>query len=297
MASFTENLIQIWRRRPDLQAVYNPDGSKRNPNDGNPPTLLDWAQQFGVSEEPELASTIAPFMQARLEEQQGFQPTAPQEPTILDIAQEALKALEQKGLTINPKVEVTPEKLAEFLKFAEDEVNPGYQTKLRVSREKLLRNIGYDTETIQQFEAEQERKYGKEVRKLGENYAEQGFALSGRRVRDERELAEGTQRTLDEKRRQLDFETGNEVIGQIENYGSRNLPNIPQIGETPRVLPGQGTFQRSGNQRPLYSLSPGLMDNIVGEQEKQKSLGVRSLAQEYEGLYRQGRTLPRELNI
>lgn len=219
-----------------------------------------------------------------------------QEPNLTQITEEALKALNDQGLTINPNVEVTPEKLAEFLKRAESEVNPGYQSKLKVAREGLLRNIGYDTDSIQRFEADQERKYGKDLRKLGENFAEQGFAQSGQRVEAERDLAFDAEKSIADKRRELGFTAGTEAIDFVKNYGSANLPTAPNLGET-RVLPGQSSFQRTGNQSPYYSLSSGLLDNIIGEQEKSRATGIRSLAQEYEGLYRQGRTLPRELNL
>ena len=219
--------------------------------------------------------------------------------SLTEITEKTLDALAEKGLTINPDVEVTPEKLAEFLKFAESEVDPGYKAQLKVARESLLRNLGHDTESIQRFEADQERKYGQDIRKLGENLAEQGFAQSGRRLEGERDLAFETQRTLDDKKRELGFAAGSEAINFIQNQGSRNLPESPMLDET-RVLPGQANFQRTpGVQRPYYSLSPDLMDNIVGEQEKSRATGIRSLAQEYEGLYRQGRTIPnpRELTI
>jgi hypothetical protein len=52
-------LMQVYSQRQDLQALYNPDGSAKNPNDpriAGIPTLKDWASQYGVNEEPLLKS-------------------------------------------------------------------------------------------------------------------------------------------------------------------------------------------------------------------------------------------------
>src|SRR3990167_3821904 len=52
---FMQNALQmIYSRRPDLQAVYNPDGTAKNPNDprvAGIPTLQDWARQYGFGAE------------------------------------------------------------------------------------------------------------------------------------------------------------------------------------------------------------------------------------------------------
>jgi hypothetical protein len=57
-------LTQVYNTRPDLQAVYNSDGTKKNKNDGNPLTLQDWAKQFGIKEEPSLMPVVSPELQA-----------------------------------------------------------------------------------------------------------------------------------------------------------------------------------------------------------------------------------------
>lgn len=55
--SYADVLSSIYNSRADLQQLYNPDGSAKNPNDpriANIPTLNDWAAQYGVNEHPEL---------------------------------------------------------------------------------------------------------------------------------------------------------------------------------------------------------------------------------------------------
>jgi len=51
--SFDDALLQEYRSRPDLQALYNIDGSPKNPNDSRIagiPTLQEWAMKYGVNE-------------------------------------------------------------------------------------------------------------------------------------------------------------------------------------------------------------------------------------------------------
>lgn len=50
----------VYQSRPDLQKVYRPDGSRINPNDGNPATLMDWAKTFGVNESPLIKQALNP---------------------------------------------------------------------------------------------------------------------------------------------------------------------------------------------------------------------------------------------
>jgi len=51
--TFDQALFQEYRNRPDLQALYNQDGSAKNPNDprlAGIPTLQEWAMKYGVNE-------------------------------------------------------------------------------------------------------------------------------------------------------------------------------------------------------------------------------------------------------
>lgn len=61
---FAESLIQVYLKRPDLQELYNADGSAKNPNDpriAGIPTLMDWVKRFGVKEEQMLGASFDEF--------------------------------------------------------------------------------------------------------------------------------------------------------------------------------------------------------------------------------------------
>ena len=54
-------LNQVYSQRSDLQSLYNPDGTAKNPNDpkiAGIPTLNDWASKYGVNEEPLLKGAV-----------------------------------------------------------------------------------------------------------------------------------------------------------------------------------------------------------------------------------------------
>jgi len=215
--------------------------------------------------------------------------------------QDYLNKLSQRGEVINPKVEIGPEQLAEFTKKAESEIDPYFKTQLSLAREGFLRDQGYSTEQLDQFEQNLERQYGKGVRQLGESAADIGFAQSGIRQKAEQELAQTTQEQIDAKRRELGFAAGTTARTFAKQYGGlqgQALPEAPQIGATPRVLAGQGTFQREpGRQLPFYELSPETYSGLIGEQEFQRRGAIRSRSSELEQAERRRRALQQQRQL
>ena len=218
-----------------------------------------------------------------------------------DIIQQVLDSLASQGYVINPKANLDdPAIAAEFLKRAEAEVSPAYQAQFRLSRESILRNIGYGVDDINLFESNLEQRYGEQLRGIGEQAGETGMALSGKRVLTEQNLAQQTQQQLNEKRRQLGFQTGNEALGFIQQYGSQpvsgfgGFSSLPQrtLGGTPQVQAGVAGFTRPGAQQAFYSLSNDVLDNIIGSQQRARQLDIEDLAQGYRTNYNLGRTLP-----
>lgn len=62
-AFVANSLSLIYSQRGDLQELYNPDGTAKDPNDprvAGIPTLLDWARQYGYKEDPRLAGYSPP---------------------------------------------------------------------------------------------------------------------------------------------------------------------------------------------------------------------------------------------
>ena len=198
---------------------------------------------------------------------------------------EYLAALFERGEVINPGVEITPEKLAEFAAQASREIDPYYSTQLKLASESFLRDVGYTTEDILRTEKIAEEKYGKTVRQLGESEAERGFAYSGARKTKEKELATDTQRQIEEGRRQAQYAGGTGAREFAQLWGS-GLPEAPSITTAPTVSPGERTFQWGSGTQPFYQLSPDVYEGLIGERQWEQTAEEKRRVSELEGAWR-----------
>ena len=209
---------------------------------------------------------------------------SPEVQALLEEYRKVIERLTSAGNIINPNVELTAEKLAEFTKIAEGEINPFFQTQSQLAREGFLREAGFASEDIQRTEAELERRFGKATRQIGEEEAEVGFAQSGRRQLKERELATSTQRSINEGRRNLQFSAGTAARGLAQQFQETPGFNLGSqtLGAAPRVLPGQVQFERPGGESPFFELSDDVFQGLVGTQEFGRRATIRTRTSEQE---------------
>lgn len=132
--SFDQALKDVYGKRSDLQELYNPDGTAKNPDDpriAGIPTLQDWASKYGINEESTLktaqsneAGRNAPSSPTQLL-QKGFQ-NAVSSGAAPQSAGEAKKAISQftPAATTTPQLNA-PSQIEQML--AQD---PGYQQLL-----------------------------------------------------------------------------------------------------------------------------------------------------------------------
>lgn len=204
-----------------------------------------------------------------------------------------LDKLVANGQVINPNIEITPEKIAEFTAQAQTEIDPYYASQLKLAREDLLSSIGYSKQQILANEQELERKYGTSVRKLGEQSAEQGFAQSGIRQRGEQELAADTQSQINQGRTMLGNTVGTAARTFAQQYGAQNI-ETPAITAAPvvqagneRFLPGQAIVSgQASTEQPLYQLSPDIYDSLVGSKQYEQTAAKRTRVSELEKAFR-----------
>lgn len=216
-----------------------------------------------------------------------------------------LDEITKRGQRINPEVKITPSSVARFMKqaetdlddflpYAEKELKPFYETQLKLARESFLRNVGYTEQELLDTEGELERQYTKGFRQLGEQAAEQGFALSGLRQRDEQELMGETQRKVDYNRRLFDKTATNAAADFAKTYGTGQLPSA-SIASAPKV--GLGGFTRDTTNQPVYSLSPETYAGLTGEKEFEQRSAIRSRAAELEGAFRSKSALDQQRRL
>lgn len=195
-----------------------------------------------------------------------------------------LKRLEQNGKVLNPNVTLTPEKVAEFMAKASSEIQPFYANQLKVAKDQFLTSLGYSAAQIQNQERQLEQTYGINLRTLGEDAAERGFAQSGLRQRDERQLATDTQNTIDTNRQSLAYNAGNAARSFAGLYGTQQTPSFG-LSKAPRVLAGQSSFQRELGDSPFYELSPSVYAGLKGSEQFQQEADTRTRASELEAAF------------
>ncbi len=249
----------------------------QNPTDSLPPELLTHfdnvrvLQGGGYSDEEILAMSDEEV--ANLAQKSTGDPAMD---STLKAIQDYLTKLGETGKTINPYVDITPEKLAEFLGQAQREIDPYYASQMGLARENLLNQLGYSKEEVGRFEGDLEKKYGKSLTQLGETSAEQGMALSGRRLQEEGELATETQNQMLDTRRKLAFEAGNQARQFAGEWGGANIP-MATMTSTPKVQAGESSFRNlGGTETPLYELSDSLYQNLTGAKQWEQQANVKT---------------------
>lgn len=209
-----------------------------------------------------------------------------------------LAKLQQNGQVLNPNIQLDPTHVAQFLSQAQSEINPYYAGQLKLAQDDLSRSLTNAQQTNSANEASTQRAYSSSLRTLGENAADQGFAQSGIRNRQEGDLATNTQATLDAGRRDLNFGATNAASGFARQYGTAALPSM-NIGATPQVSTGESTFGSSGRQLPLYQLSPDVYNGLTGSQQYQQQADITNRASQLEGAFNSNQAInqARQLTI
>jgi len=194
--------------------------------------------------------------------------------------QKNFKNTEALGNAVNPNVEITQERVAEFLSKAEKEVAPYFASQFKLAKENLLYNLGYAETEIDIKEKEFEQDYRKSLRNLSDTLAERGLASSGQRAERERELASDTQRRIDEPRRAFTQQAGQAHRQFAQQYGEegyRGLGESTQVN-APQVLPGQRNFQRPTSRSPVYELPQNIYSGLIGSQQTERHTSIQNRA-------------------
>ena len=231
---------------------------------------------------PAVSATVSP-LQA---------PTVPDiYSNLFNIIDQQLKELQRRGQMINPNIEITPERTAEFMAQAAREIDPFYANQLKIAKNEFLQSLGYTQREILRQEEITERRYGKAFRELGEREAEAGFALSGRRILGEQELARTTQEEIEGQRRRLGFQTGVVARELAGKFGPEAVSKLTTFEEAPQIIPGELKFERGKRQLPFYELSPEVYEGLVGSEEFERRGVVRKRASELEEAFRTQKAL------
>ena len=195
-----------------------------------------------------------------------------------------IKALTEQGMAVNPAIEITPEKIQEFLNQAKGELGPYYQGEISSIQTDLKRSLEKSALGLGESEEDLARQFTKGFTSIGEKSAERGIALSGVRQRQEAELAEEANRQVQRQRQNLQFGAETASLQAERALGSANLGNFqfPALSGTPRFT-SEGQFYSGEGSTTLGRLQGGIFGSLPQEQLTSE----RSRALELEGLFRQ----------
>lgn len=223
----------------------------------------------------------------------------PQYDQLLAQLQTYLDQLQKNGQVINPNVQITPDQIAQFTAQAATQIHPYYATQLQAATSQFLGNLGYNLQSYNDQIAKAQTDYGRQLDTLGANAADQGFAQSGIRQKQEGQLASDTQYSLDQARNAFTNSSQNTAASFANTYGGANTPTAPTIGASPRVLPGQNSFSTSGSNAGLYTLDPGIYNQLIGTQQNAEKSATDTLSSQLQNNFvkQQSNNQVRTLNI
>lgn len=189
----------------------------------------------------------------------------------------------EQGMMVNPEVEITPEKAAEFLTQAEGEFGPFFSGEIRAVKQDLERYLGAAATEFGLGQEALQREFKRGFEDIGISAAERGMALSGPRLRQEREYAEEAQRVAAAQRRGLEFEAGGRALTVERQLGTEAFRGItqPTIRTAP-IITAQGRFELETGQYPLTRA----IGDIYGQIPREQLTAEQTRAAELESAYR-----------
>jgi hypothetical protein len=189
----------------------------------------------------------------------------------------------ENGKIVNPNIEITPEKIAEFTAQATKELDPYYQEKINnyktdidTSLKRLMEDYNKGIERGQET-----FKTGLESQAQGE--AEGGTAFSSGRQNRERKLVLNEQQGLEDYATQAQRSAQDLLSSGERQIGSSNLSYNPTLTNYNTSTSGYG----ASGTRTLFTPQ----GNLIGEIPKSETTAIAGRKSELEENYRRDRIL------
>jgi hypothetical protein len=296
---------------PETQAAVNqwkstltgtPQNNQTSQNTQNTPT----GSQNTPSASP-TSTTGNPTIDAIITQLQGSSdPQAKLFATTIQGLQSGLNKLISQGTTINPAVNITPDTVAAFMTVAQNnsdifspyatsQIDPYYKSQLAQAKQSFLSSVGYSVQQQQQMEQDLQKTYGQSLKDIGTSAADQGFAQSGIRSKQESDLAYQTNRQIQSSRSSLIQNATGQAQQFASLYGGANVPQ-QSILQAPEASGGSPLGLNTGTQ-PLYNLSDSVYQGLQGSQQYQEQADISSRASQLESAFRQNAATQQQRNI
>lgn len=290
--NYHQVIADTYASRPDLQALYGPDGKAINPNDprvAGIPTILDWAAQFGAKEYSALQGFTRDWTPAGGGSAQtgGFSTGDSNLDEILNKLQEQITNAQANGQMVNPNIELTPADVQKFLDQAKNEIDPYYASQINAISGDLTRNLTDLQKSYELQKQQYESDFQKNLSGKREQLAGAGLAFSGNRGAQEAGMVADTNRQLEASAQSAASKAGDILAGVEQKVGSRNLASLTM----PNLVQYQASNAGNGGFNTARTLDFSRTGNITGDLEYSQNRDVRNLSDYLQGQEIKRRTL------
>lgn len=199
--------------------------------------------------------------------------------------------LDESGKVINPNIELTPERLSEFINTAKSDVSPYFKQLFSEAE----RDIGFSLSDIAnnyaKKEAEIGRQFGTALESTQESYAKRGLNYSSDRTKSEQLLSDTAKRMMSDER-----DTALKGARDIGLKGERLLgsnflekTSLPKLSYGAEPVTGKaGYYGTAGGGRDLnlYNTFGGITGSLATQQSEAEKTRANALEGQYRDLYK-----------
>lgn len=175
---------------------------------------------------------------------------------------------------VNPNIEITPEQVQAFIDQAEAEVEPYYSNIIRVAKDSLNRGL---QDLQKQYELDKqafEANFKQNLDTRREDLAGRGLAFSGNRGRQEQNMADAANLSLEKSAQSASQAAQNAVSAAEVKLGSRNITDLslPNLSQYTASTSGAGSVSAS------RTLPFSTLGGVTGDVEYNRNQDVRQLS-------------------
>ena len=256
-----EKLKEIYNARPDLQALYFPDGTAINPNNpqvANIPTLMSWAIRYGLQEHPELDPRVETLLEYfPIEDIRKM-------PDDIKTGLAAFGDVQKKNFELGQaNAEINAKTWEDAMRTAaqDPELNQKYGEELQTSATSVGRALQMLDQGYSMEQAATARDQALQTERLGETEAAAGRAYSGFRRQAEDRLKADQSDVIKSSRMRLKQNLQSTIQPFEERFGTDKLNAV-----NPPVIDGE-------KYDPI--------NNLEGSVDRDKKAEQKSLAAQF----------------
>ena len=202
-----------------------------------------------------------------------------------------VQKLDESGKVVNPNIDLTPERLAEFINTAKSDVSPYFKQLFTEAERDIGFSLGDIANNYAKKEAEIGRQFGTALENTQESYAKRGLNYSSDRYKAEQTLSDEAKRMMQDERdtalkgaRDIGLK-GERAMGS--NFLEKtSLPTLKYGAEPVTGKAGYYGTAGGGRDLNLYNVFGGITGEMATKQSEAEKTRANLLEQQYRDLYK-----------